>query len=188
MPRKTGFDDFLDVLKKFRTLSVTALGSGAAVPYVAYVAKIAPPWPPGIMLLTSLTELICIIVTFQFLRPKGRRVINRVLAVTVILLLLTSFAYLATFSTFTYVTPHTGERWVKGFVCRSDVLRLYPDECPLVGLDALRGAQWTAENIWREWSVDVMEVIISSLWLISFILLTGAISSFIVFQTKTPAK
>lgn len=181
---KTGFDDFLEVLKKFKTLSITALGGGAAVPYFAYVAKIAPPWPPGIMLLTSLTELICIIVTFQFLRTKGRRVINKVVGITVILLLVTSVVYLTTFAIFTYVPPHTSVRSVKGFICRTDILRLYADQCPLVGLDVLSDAQWTAENIWREWSVGIMKVVISSLWLLSFILLTGAIGSFIVYQTK----
>jgi hypothetical protein len=51
----TGYDDFLDILKKFRMLSVVALSTGAAV--FAYVAQIAPPWPPGVMLLTALTEL-----------------------------------------------------------------------------------------------------------------------------------
>ena len=69
---RTAYDDFLDIIRKFRGLSVTALGMGGAVPFFAYVARIAPPWPPGIMLVTALTEIVCLIVVFQFLRSKRK--------------------------------------------------------------------------------------------------------------------
>src|SRR5687768_11889757 len=95
---RTGFDDFLDVLKKFRSLSVFALGGGVAVPFVAYLAKILPPWPPGVMLITGLLELVTLIVVFQFFRPAPRKVVNRVLAVTAPLLLIFSAAYLLLFA------------------------------------------------------------------------------------------
>jgi hypothetical protein len=182
----TAYDEFLDILKKFRTLSIGALSTGAAVPFFAYVANIAPAWPPGIMLLTALTELVCLIMVFQFLRTKGRRPVNRSMAIMAPLLFITSFIYLVLFSIFTYLTPHTNERFTKGFVCRPEIKKLYPDQCPLVGRDVLADAQYTAENIWMDWSVELMQVLISTLWLASFMLLSGLIGAFLVFQTKTP--
>ncbi|MEA2894461.1 MAG: hypothetical protein QOJ84_76 [Bradyrhizobium sp.] len=183
----TAYDDFLDILKKFRTLSVTALGTGAAVPFFAYVAKIAPPWPPGVMLLTALTELVCLILVFQFLRTKGRKPVNRAMAIMAPLLFLVSLGYLTLISVFTYVTPHTGERFTKGFICKPEIQRVYPSECPLVSRDVLSDSQYTAENVWMDWSIELMQVLIASLWLAAFILLSSLIGAFLVFQTKTPA-
>jgi hypothetical protein len=181
---KTAYDDFLDILRKFRALSVGALGVGSAVPFAAYLAKMAPPWPPGIMLVTALTELVCLIVVFQFLRTKGRKVINRAVAAFAVLLCLASLAYLIFLAVFTYVTPHTNERFVKGFVCRPEIQRFYADQCPLVSRDLLAGLQYTAENIWVDWSVALMQVVVASLWLASFVFLSSLIGSFLVFQTK----
>ena len=185
---KTAYDDFLDILKKFKTLSVTALGTGAAVPFFAYVAKIAPPWPPGVMLLTALTELVSLVLVFQFLRTKGRKSVNRAMAIIAPLLFLTSLGYLVLLSVFTYVPPHTTERFTKGFVCRPNIQALYPKECPLVSREILSGAQYIAENIWTDWSVQLMQVAIPCFWLAAFILLSGLIGAFLVFQTKTPTR
>ncbi len=182
---KTAYDDFLDIIRKFRTLSLSALGTGTAVPFFAYVAKIAPPWPPGVMLLTALTELVCLIVVFQFLRTKGRKLVNRVVAIFALLLCLSSLGYFIFLAIFTYVTPHTNERFVKGFVCRPEIKRFYSDQCPLVSRDLLSGLQYTAENVWMDWSVAVMQVVIASLWLACFIFLSSLIGAFLVFQTKT---
>jgi hypothetical protein len=103
------------------------------------------------------------------------------------LLFLTSLGYLTAIAVFTYVTPHTNERFTKGFVCRPEVQRLYPDQCPFVSRNVLSNAQYTAENVWTDWSVELMQVFIASLWLASFILLSSLIGAFLVFQTKTPA-
>jgi hypothetical protein len=63
----------------------------------------------------------------------------------------------------------------------------YPNQCPLVSRNVLSDAQYTAENVWADWSVELMQVFITSLWLASFILLSSLIGAFLVFQTKTPA-
>jgi hypothetical protein len=180
----TAYDDFLEIIKRFKTLSVGALGIGTAVPFFAYVGGIAPPWPPGIMLMTALTELVCLIVVFQFLRTKGRKLVNRVIAALTLSLGLASLAYLILIGIFTYVTPHTNERFVKGFICRPEIQEFYGNQCPLVSRDLLSSAQYTAENIWLDWSVALMQVVLAILWLVSFILLSGVIGSFLVFQTK----
>ena len=180
----TAYDDFLDILQKFTTLSFGALGVGAAVPFFAYVANIAPPWPPGIMLMTALTELVCLIVVFQFLRTKGRKLVDRVIAALALSLSLASLAYLILIAIFTYVTPHTNERFVKGFVCRPEIQKFYWNQCPFVSRDLLSGLQYTAENVWVDWSVALMQVVIAVLWLVCFIFLSSVIGSFLVFQTK----
>lgn len=186
--RKTAFDDFLEILEKFRKLSITALGTGAAVPFFAFVANIAPPWPPGVMLLTALTELVALILAFQFLRTKERHPVSLAMGIMATLLFIVSFVYLVLIAIFTYVTPQTKERFVKGFVCRLDIERLYPGECPFVGREILSRAQNNADQIWTDWSIALMQVFIASLWITAFVLLSGLIGAFLVFQTKTAAE
>lgn len=182
----TAYDEFLEILSKFRKLSVTALGTGAAVPFFAYVANIAPPWPPGVMLLTALTELVCLILAFQFLRTKEQGPVNLAMGIMAPLLAIVSLAYLALISFFTYVTPQTKERFVKGYVCRTDIERLYPAECPLVSNETLAKAAYNADQIWTSGSIALTQVAIAGFWLGAFVLLSGLIGAFLVFQTKTP--
>jgi hypothetical protein len=183
----TGYDEFLGILKRFNKLSVIALSSGAAVPFAAYAASIAPPWPPGIMLLTGLTEFLSLIVSFQFFRTRARKVISRAIGVSVSGTLGVSFIYLLLFAMFTFTTPKTGERWVKGFVCNADIAQLYGSECPFLGLRRIQEAQYNSENLWLDWSVALMRVVLSSTWLLSFLLCSASIGIFLVFQTKRPA-
>lgn len=45
----TGWDEFIDVIKNFRLLSVIAIGTGGIVPFAAYLANLSPPWPPNVI-------------------------------------------------------------------------------------------------------------------------------------------
>jgi hypothetical protein len=185
---RTAYDDFLGILKKFRALSTSALGTGAAVPFVAYLTSISPPWPPGIMFLTALTELVCLIVVFQFLRERGRKIVNRALGGFVACLFVVSSVYLVLFSIFTFAAPKTGERLVKGFLCNPPIRKAYFDDCPLLNIGYLRDAQYTPELLWQEWSIEVMRVVLSITWLFAFVLLSASIGIFLVFQTKKASR
>ena len=83
----------------------------------------------------------------------------------------------------TYEAKTTHERFVKGFVCRAYVEEVYPNECPFVGNDVLQDAGYEAERIWVPWSVYAAKVLIATVWMIGFILLSAAIGGFIVYQT-----
>src|SRR3954452_11144013 len=65
-------DEFFQIIKQFRAVSLSMLTGAGAVPFFAYLAQIAPPWPPGVMLLTALVELIALIAVFYFF-PSPRR-------------------------------------------------------------------------------------------------------------------
>lgn len=183
----TGYDDFLETLKNFRSLSSTALGAGAMVPFVAYVANISPPWPPGIMLITALIELVTIIMVFQLTRPLGRAVINRVLIYNCVFLFMASLVYLILFSWLTFVTPKTGQRWVAGFYCLNET-RLVYGECLFLPYNALPDAQYEAAKLWTGWSIAISKISLVATWLLSFVFLSALISTFIVFQMKTKSR
>jgi hypothetical protein len=182
--RTSAYDDFLDILKKFRGLSTIGLGTSVTVPFVAYMSGIQPPWPPGVVLVTALLELIALILVFQFLRNAPRRLVNRVIGFATAALLAFSTLYLSLFSFFTYAIPTSSTRSVKGFVCRSDLLKSYAEACPFLNTDYLRNAAYSAEAFWQSWSIDLMKLCLVLSWLAAFLALSVAVASFIVFQTK----
>jgi hypothetical protein len=180
----TGYDDFLDIVRKFRGLSVIALGTGVTVPFVAYLSGITPPWPPGVIFITGLLELLALIVVFQFLRNSSRRVTNRVIGIAAPMLICVSVLYLLLFAFFTYPIQAAQIRGVKGFVCQKELVRSFADACPFFNLDRLKDVGYSADVLWQSWSVDLMRFFLVITWLSAFLLLSTVVGSFIVFQTK----
>ena len=82
----------------------------------------------------------------------------------------------------------TGERWVKGFVCLTDISALYPGQCPLLGTEILQDFQWDAFRLWTEWSISLSETVLALIWFGTFMALSGLIGSFIVFQMPQPGE
>src|SRR4051812_3432325 len=178
----SGLDVFYKLLKEFRGLSVAGLGTAAAVPFVAYLADVVPPWPKGIILVTALVELVTLIVVFQFLSHATKTAINKAMAVCVFFLALFGSAYLLAFSLLTYANSAAKTRGVKGFICRADNPPQTMAECPLVSVERLRDASYSAELIWQGWTVDVVRFGIAMLWLVVLLLLTAVVGSFLVHQ------
>ena len=55
-----------------------------AVPFFCYVADLVSPEQPGIMLVTSLVEIVPLNVVFQFTRILGQRSVNWVMVLFLI--------------------------------------------------------------------------------------------------------
>ena len=185
---QTGYDAFLFLLKKFRGLSIGALSGGAAVPLVASVANVVPPWPPGAVLMTALVELVALILVFQFLRSAARRTINKALVIVTPLLLGASALYLTLFGFLTFAVPNDGERRVRGLVCRPDIPVETAMQCPFVGTQKLHEAAYTADLIWKSWSIYLSELMLALTWLICFLLLSTLIGAFLVYQLRQPSR
>ena len=109
-----GLVGFKELLKEFRGLSVWAVGGSVAVPFAAALASLSPPWPPAIVLVTAIAELVALIYVYQFLKSARRKSVNRILAISGLLLFLFGAAYLAAVSLYTYEVPTTKQRFVKG--------------------------------------------------------------------------
>ncbi|MBY5721044.1 hypothetical protein HFO33_31500 [Rhizobium leguminosarum] len=183
---QSGYDDFLSTLANYKSLSASAIGAGGIVPFFAYVGDLAPPWPPGIMLLTALTQLVALVVAFQLIKPLKRYVVNIAIVTLSAILCIFSLAYLVLFASLTYTTPATKERWVKGFVCLDQVQKIHP-ECPYLSRDTISDGQNDADKLWTVSSIVIAQVFIAVTWLGSFVSLAGLIGTFLVFQMKIRA-
>ena len=183
-----GLVGFKELLKEFRGLSVWAVGGSVAVPFAAALASLSPPWPPAIVLVTAIAELVALIYVYQFLKSARRKSVNRILAISGLLLFLFGAAYLAAVSLYTYEVPTTKQRFVKGYVCTSDASAVFKDKCPDLGLDELKTAEYDADRLWTARSIAATRMSIVGLWLAAFVALSVLVGSFLVYQMDLPAK
>jgi hypothetical protein len=184
----TGLDEFQAVLLDYKSVSSWAMKGSLAVPLVDYVIGLGPPWPwaGGVPIITSVAELLTLICLFQFASRASRKATSRILVVLTVVLLLSFSAYLYLNSTYTFSSPVDGEKHVKGFTVRPDVAPLIAPDFTLD--DALAAAEYRPEEVWTSSSITTMRLTLLFLWLLSFISLSAAISSFILYQRGRPAR
>jgi len=157
-----------------------AVGIGAVgLPIASHQASLAPPWPPGAVYLTLAVLLMIIVVAFQAFRSWRPAAVAKALTVSALVLAIACSAYLLAVSFFTYQTPTTRERWVRGYTCTAEALLLYKDKCPHLGVDELRGAEYEAERLWTAASVGVVKVGLVGLWLLMFAAIATMVSAFL---------
>lgn len=176
--------EFKRLLSEFRGLSVWALGGGLAVPFAAHLAELSPPWPPAIVGVTAVVELLALVFVFQFLRTAPKKRVNAILIGGAVVLAFTAFTYFALFSYFTYTTPGKKVRMVKGFVCTSVAAKVYADKCPDLGMDELNEAEYEAERLWTRPSILVARLALMAFWLLAFLGLSVILGSFLTFQMR----
>jgi hypothetical protein len=103
---RTGLDEFKEVLKGFRGLSLWAVGAGVSAPFITAFLDVTPPWPRGIASITAIVELLTLICAFQFLGSAGRRRLNRVMIASLLAAVVTGIAYLTLFVPFHLRNPN----------------------------------------------------------------------------------
>jgi hypothetical protein len=182
--KKTGWSDFLSVLKEFNKLSAATVGAAAVAPFVASLSGISPPSPSGLVFITGLVELVVLILVFQFLRPRSKAVVNWVLSLSAGMLVLFSAIYLLLFFLFTFETPSPNPRGVRGFICKSEITVAEKRECPLISPSLISGAGYQVDVLWEPWTILTMRFVLTSVWLLNFINLSIVIGAFVVHQTK----
>jgi hypothetical protein len=177
-----GIKGFKWLLEEFRGISVWAVGGSVAVPFAAALASLSPPWPPAIVLVTAVSELVALIYVYQFLKSTGRKNINRIIALSGVFLVLFGLVYLTAVSLYTYEVPTTKQRFVKGYVCTVDASAVFKEKCPDLGMDELKTAEYDADRLWTARSIAATRVALVVLWLASFVALSVLVGSFLVYQ------
>jgi len=183
---QAGLVGFKELLSEFRGLSIWAVGGSLAVPFAAALASLSPPWPPAIVLVTAVAELVALIYVYQFLKSAKRRSINRIIAATGPALVILGAAYLVGVSLYTYEVPTTKQRFVKGYVCTEEAVSVFKQKCPDLGIDELKQAEYDADRLWTSRSIAMTRLAIVALWLAAFVALSILVGSFLVYQMQVP--
>ena len=183
---QSGLVGFKELLKEFRGLSIWAVGGSVAVPFAAALVSLSPPWPPAIILVTAIAELVALIYVYQFLKSGRRKSINRILAASGLMLALLGAVYLTAMSLYTFQVPTTKQRFVKGYECTPEASAVFKGKCPDLGLDELKTAEYNADRLWTARSIAATRMAIVALWLASFLALSVLVGSFLVYQMQVP--
>lgn len=188
---RSGVDDFLGIIKSYGKIIVWTLGAAAA-PIAAGMAELAPPWPPAIIQVTALFEMLVLVLTFQFLMKTNFAKINNLLLFSMATIVLFTLFYLAAFSEFVYEEPLSRLKFVKGFACTSEAVIVFPGGCPFYTDDNLRWAEWEASRLWKPWSITFVRLCLVILWTSVFVSIATLLGSFLVYQSgirsRTPRK
>jgi hypothetical protein len=183
---KSGLAEFKEVISDFRSLTSWAVGSAVAAPLADLALKLGPPWPTGVPIITALAELLALICIFHYWFSAGLKTHRRRMLITLLVLCLSFITYFALFSEFTYAPSALDERQVKGFVLRADVAPVINDQ--FTTDDALEGAEYKADQVWKAWSITVMRLTILVTWLVLFVSLGVFIGTFIIAQRRRTIK
>lgn len=177
---KTGLQEFRALLSDFKSLTSLTIGGAIAAPLVDLALKVGPPWPQGVPFISSISELLALIYIFHFWFSKSRKKLKTRMVVFLILCCLSLLMYLVLYSSYTFVSPATSNRYVKGFVLRPEVQELITNE--FTEDDALVGAEYDPKEVWKPWSITAMRVAILSFWLMMFVSLSIFIGTFVMVQ------
>jgi hypothetical protein len=179
-----GLGGFGQLLGRFRASSAWATAGLSVVPFASALAGLAPPWPPGIVALTAVVQLLLLALAYLACRGWSRRRTVPAMIVGIAVAALAAGFYLHQLSAHTYVTPATGERFAMGTACTADARTVFGDACPRLGMDALRSAEYEAERLWTRESIDAVRLRLVALWSLAFAALAWTLGAFFTFEMR----
>ncbi|WP_157063896.1 hypothetical protein [Methylobacterium tarhaniae] len=177
-----GLANFKNLLREFRELAAWAAGPTAA-PFVAHLLDLAPPWPRSIVFLTTITELIALVLAFQLLSGASKKTIQRVMLSSLVVIMIFSPIYLIAASQFTIRMPNK-DLTVAGLVCTGEARAVYKDKCPWLGRFELADAEYNADQLWEFWSISLVRTGLVMLWSLIFGALSMLFGSFLIHQMR----
>lgn len=182
MPR-TGLDEFREVVTDFRSFLSWTLNVAIVAPIADFVIKLGPTWPSGLPIITTLVEVIVLMLLFHFFARKAQRRISRVMYGVLCALVFAFPAYLVIRETYTFESAVTKNRDAKGFVLRPEVATLIPASVTDAD-DALVKAEYEPKSVWTPGSITAVKMTLLGLWLVTFASLVASLASFVLLQRK----
>jgi hypothetical protein len=188
----TGLEEFNQVIADFRNISSLAVKGAVAAPFADVILRrfnlgLAPPWPTGVLVITSVAELLALMYIFHYWRSKNKKSFNRRMLAALLIMIVGFSAYIYLFATFTYPHPKTRQSLVLGFEPANTSLKSAFDEGYTVD-QALEENEYSPGLIWTARSINVMRGSLLAAWLLTFIALSIFIGAFVIAQRRRLAR
>jgi hypothetical protein len=184
MSAMTGLDDFKRLLEEFKGLSAWAAGGSVVFPFIASFISVIPPWPAGLNVMTSIFQLVALIVVYQIYSGSKRATISRNIAALAAALFVIILTYLVLFSMLTIYVPEAKRSIVIGYECTSNARTVFGEKCPWLGLEDLASHAYDEFELWTRFSIVVGRTVLIALWFAFFFCLAALIGKFLVYQMK----
>jgi hypothetical protein len=187
----TGLEEFNQVIADFRSISSLAVKGAVAAPFADVVLRqfnigLAPPWPTGVLVITSVAELLALIYIFHYWRTKSQKAFSRRMLIALLIMIISFAGYVYLFGTYTRAHPKTKQSIVLGFEPANDSLRTAFTEGYTVD-EALEENEYNPTIIWSARSINATRASLLLAWLLTFIALSTFIGAFVIAQRRRSA-
>lgn len=140
-------------------------GGFVALPLIAGFAGLQPPWPPAIEFVSAAFILIAALVMWEWTRSARRAVRRRFIIAGILLTTVGIAGYLPLYSLYVENIPGKSVRVIRGTECTPKAKLVYPDDCPDLPRDALRGVEWESNVLWTRRSIMTVQLELVASWL-----------------------
>lgn len=185
---RNGIDEFKEVMADFRSVTSLAAKGALAAPFADLILRqfdtgVSPPWPPGVLVITSVAELLVLMAVFNFFFPSGARTLDRLMIAALVVLCAAFVGYLLLFSNFTHPHPKTQRLLVLGYEpLNEDVRQAFAEG--YTNEQALEENEFMPAKVWTERSITHVRIGILLAWLLVFISLSAFIGLFVMAQRR----
>lgn len=178
----SGLKDFRNFFASF--LSIVGAGVAAtALVLVTALVGLAPPWPPAIVQITAIAQLLVLVFVFQNLKSAARRTVNSRMKLSLVLMVVFSISYLGLHSLLYFDRPD-GTGALRGMACSPDALSIYGSSCPFLERMQIADAEFEADRLWTPLGLLASRLSILVLWVGAFSALVNIFAAFVVFQRR----
>jgi hypothetical protein len=182
----TGLEEFNQVIADFRSISSLAVKGAVAAPFGDVILRqfnlgLAPPWPTGVLIISSVAELLALIYIFHYWRSKTKKSFNKRMLGALLVMIVGFSAYVYLFGTFTRQHPKTRQMLVLGFEPANASLKAAFNEGYTVD-QALDENEYNPASIWTARSINATRIVLLAAWLLTFIALSVFIGAFVIAQ------
>ena len=201
--------EFWVFVGNFRSVTSLLAKTAVAMPLADMLIKIGPGWPgrPGIGTVTAVAEIVVLMWAFQFWRGIAKKRREKRMRGSLYFLVPLAIVYLVLLTFWTYPHPQLG-RQAKGIVLKSSTIRLLGSKGSTIEVappqeqegesrtesvpiyetvdDLLRETP-DASEFYKQWSIDLMRLILLVVWIGFFVSLAAFIGAFVLLQPQAAA-
>lgn len=161
----TRLDDFKRFAQEYTGLLSAFVVAGAALPLAASAAHLSPPWPAGMLLISSIVDFLALSFAFITASKISVKSLLRKMTWSAMLLAVVTGGYLLLSTLLIDFNSAGGFSTVKGFVCTADAAAVYGDRCPWLGSVELAEVAFDNERLWTHTSIAVARIALASTWI-----------------------
>ena len=185
---RNGIEEFKEVMTDFRSVNSLVAKGAVAAPFADVIIRqfdtsISPPWPSGVLIITSIAELLVLMLIFNFFFRRKANTLDRLMVVSLVVLCLTFFGYMLLFSHFTEPHPKSHKLLVIGYEPVSQEMRQAFAE-GYTNDQALEENEYVPAKIWTERSITSVRIWILLAWLVAFSSLSSFMGLFVMAQRR----
>jgi len=191
---QTALDQFDAVVARFGKIAGYALGGSVLAPLVTAASGMAPAWPDGLPIITSIFMLLSLILIFHFLTTRKRWIFSLLLVGGSLCLVASILGYAFARGEFVMKGSRSNASLTIGCTWRPEAVELATrlridtkDQCPGDFRELLAKAEDDPYQIWTERSITNVSYVIACLWVALFTTLALVIGSFVIWYTRQPA-